>query len=135
MAEKKKADADAKPAGKPGKATGAPKPWTFPKNSLEDAIKIPKAIEEKNAGNPMKADVFAKAVGYRQPQDWRFLDLLRSANQYGLVTGSGANATVSLEKIGQGVVAPSSPTQRQQALVAAFRNVDEFKRVEEFFKG
>ncbi len=83
----------------------------------------------------MKADVLAKAVGFRQPQDWRFLDLLRSANQYGLVSGTGANATVSLEKIGQDVVAPSSPVQRQQALVGAFRNVDEFKKVEDFYKG
>ena len=124
-----------KPAGKRSKPGAAPKLWTFPKNSLEDAIKIPKAIEEKNAGNPMKADVLAKAVGFRQPQDWRFLDLLRSANQYGLVSGSGANATVSLEKIGQDVVAPSSPAQRQQALVRAFRHVDEFKRVEDFYRG
>jgi hypothetical protein len=134
MSDKKKVGDDEKLAGKPAKPGGAPKLWTFPKNSLEDAIKIPKAIEEKNAGNPMKADVLAKAVGYRQPQDWRFLDLLRSANQYGLVSGSGANATVSLEKVGQDVVAPSSPTQRQQALVAAFRNVDEFKKVEDFYK-
>ena len=49
---------------------GQPKPWTFPKNRLEDAIKIARAIEEKNAGNPLKADVLAKAVGYKQPQDW-----------------------------------------------------------------
>jgi hypothetical protein len=54
-------------------------PWTFPKNTLEDAIRIPKAIEEKNAGNRMDAAILAKAVGFKQP-DWRFLDLLRSAN-------------------------------------------------------
>src|SRR5262249_41200084 len=132
---KKKANADESMTEKASKPGAAPKPWTFPKNSLEDAIKIPKAIEEKNGGNPMRADMLAKAVGYKQPQDWRFLDLLRSANQYGLVSGSGASATVSLEKIGQDVVAPSSPAQRQQALAAAFRNVDEFKRVEDFYRG
>jgi hypothetical protein len=65
-------------------ATGKGKPWTFPKNTLEDAIRIPKAIEEKNAGNPMPAQDLAVAVGYRLAQDWRFLDLLRSANQYAL---------------------------------------------------
>jgi hypothetical protein len=116
-------------------ANSAGKTWTFPKNSLEDAIKIPKSIEEKNAGNPMKADMLAKAVGFRQPQDWRFLDILRSANQYGLVSGSGAGATVSLEKIGQDIVAPSSPSQRQQALLNAFQKVDEFKRVQDFYRG
>jgi hypothetical protein len=38
-------------------------------------------------------------------------------------------------QIGQDVVAPSSPAQRQQALLAAFRNVEDFKKVEEFYKG
>jgi hypothetical protein len=28
----------------------------------------------------------AVAVGFRQPNDWRFPDLARSANQYGLVS-------------------------------------------------
>jgi hypothetical protein len=95
-------------------------PWTFPKNTLEDAIAIPKAIEEKNAGNPMPAKDVALAVGFRQSADWRFLDLLRSANQYGLVTGTGAAASIELIKLGQDIVAPSSPRQRSDALLAAF---------------
>jgi hypothetical protein len=111
------------------------KPWTFPKHTLEEAIQVAKAIEEKNAGNPMRADILVKAVGYQQPTDWRFLDLLKAANMYGLVAGSGGTATVSLEKIGQDVVAPSSPQQRRQALLKAFRNVEEFSRVDDFYKG
>src|SRR6266852_3827704 len=79
--------------------SGRGRNWTFPQEPLEDAIQIPKAIEEKNAGNPMPAREVAKAVGYRQP-DWRFLNLLRAANLYGLVSGSGASATISLEKLG-----------------------------------
>ncbi|MCH7883496.1 hypothetical protein IIA95_03735 [Patescibacteria group bacterium] len=54
--------------------------WTFLKNTLEEAIKIPKAIEEQNAGNPMKADMLVKAIGFLKPNDWRFLDILKSAN-------------------------------------------------------
>ena len=53
----------------------------------------------------MKADLLAKAVAYNKPNDWRFLDLLKSANLYGLVSGSGQHATVSLEKIGQDIIA------------------------------
>jgi hypothetical protein len=53
----------------PAKISKTPKPaalpWTFPKNTLEDAIKIARAIEEQNGGNPMKPDVLAKAVGYK----------------------------------------------------------------------
>jgi len=109
--------------------------WTFPKNSLEEAIEVAKAIEDQNAGNPMKADVLVKAVGFKQSNDWRFLNLLRSASQYGLVSGTGPSATVKLETIGQDVVAPGSPSQRQAALLRAFRNVAEFKKVEDFYKG
>lgn len=111
------------------------KPWTFPKNSLEDAIGVAKAIEEKNAGNPMPGQDLALAVGYRLSNDWRFLDLVRSANQYGLVEGSGRTGSVALVKIGQDVVAPSSPHQRSDALLAAFRNVKDFEAVEKFYGG
>ena len=111
------------------------KPWTFPKNTLEDAIRVAKAIEDKNAGNTMPAQDLAVAVGFRQAADWRFQDLLRSANQYGLVTGTGRGASISLAKIGQDVVAPSSPSQRSEALLAAFRNVKDFEAVEKFYKG
>lgn len=65
--------------------TAGRRQWTFPKNSLEDALSIPKALEEKNAGNPLPAADVARAVGYNLVEDWRFLDLLRSANQYGMV--------------------------------------------------
>ena len=109
------------------------KPWTFPKNTLEDAIRIPKEIEEKNAGNPMPAPDLAVAVGFRQSGDWRFLDLLRSADQYGLVERTGGN--VSLTKLGQDVVAPSSPNQRSEALLTAFKSVKDFEAVETFYGG
>ncbi len=108
-------------------------PRTFPKNTLEDAIAIPKAIEEKNGGNPMGADLLVTAVGFKKPNDWRFLDLLRSANLYGLTSGSGEKAVVTIEKIGQDVVAPGSPQDRQRALLEAFRNVEDFRKVEDFY--
>src|SRR5579862_2801205 len=109
--------------------------WTFPKNILEESILIPKAIDEKNAGNPMHASDLSKALGYNLPNDWRYLDLLKSANLYGLVNGTGQSAIVNLEKLGQDIVAPSSTAERQQALLAAFRHVPEFKEVEAFYGG
>lgn len=126
-----------KAKSKPGKndASAKGKPWTFPKNTLEDAIRIAQAIEEKNAGNPMPAQSLAKAVGFRQAQDWRFLDLLRSANQYGLVTGAGAAASIHLTTSGQDIVAPTSPGQRSNALLKAFRNVKDFDAVATFYGG
>ena len=115
-------------------ATAKKKPWTFPKNNLEDAIRVARAIEEKNAGNPMRALDLTTAVGFRQANDWRFLDLLRSANQYGLVTGT-PSTSISLSQRGQDIVAPSSPGQRANALLTAFRNVKDFEAVEKFYGG
>lgn len=117
------------------KGKGARAPWTFPKNTLEDALRVAKAVEEKNAGNPMPASILAKATGFKQSLDWRFLDLLRSANQYGLVEGSGANAIVSMAKLGQDIVVPASPQDRQKALLAAFNKVPDFKSVADFYGG
>lgn len=110
-------------------------PWDFPKHTIEDSIKIAQAVEEKNAGKPLDAPTLAKYVGFRKANDWRFKDLLRSANQYGLVEGSGEKATVELQKIGTDIVAPSSPQQRQQALASAFENVDLLKKVAEHYAG
>lgn len=120
---------------KAGKAGAKKAVWTFPKITLEDAIRVPKAIEEKNGGNPIPASALAIAVGYKQPKDWRFLELARAASQYGLVDWKGASAPISITKLGQDVVAPSSPSQRSKALIAAFRSVGEFAAVEKFYGG
>lgn len=105
MEKKNKGTDESKPKKRSTKPSVQKTAWTFPKNTLEEAIKIPKAIEEQNAGNPMTADMLATAVNFNQPQDWRFQDLLRSANQYGLVDGSGVAATVSMTQIGNDVIA------------------------------
>lgn len=83
----------------------------------------------------MKSDMVAKAVGYNTVNDWRYLELLRSANQYGIVEGSGRHATVKLTEIGQDIVAPSSPKARQNALVKAFNSSEQFAKVENFYSG
>lgn len=110
-------------------------PWKFPKNTLEDTLAVAKALEEKFAGNPTKAEDLVKAVGFNKETDWRFQDLLKSGVLYGITSGSGATATVSLEKLGEDIVSPGSSEQRQKALLAAFRNVPDFTAVEAFYKG
>lgn len=120
---------------KPAKIKSAPAPWTFPKNSLEDTLIVVRAIEEQNAGNPMKSDMLVKAVGFKTVNDWRYLELLRSANQYAIVEGSGRHAVVKLTDIGQDIVSPSTPKARQNALVTAFHSVEQFSQVEKFYSG
>jgi hypothetical protein len=117
------------------KDTGGKAPWKFPKHTLEDSIRVPKALDEKFAGNPTKAEDFVKALGFNKANDWRFQDLLRSSALYGLTKGSGPAATVHMEKLGEDIISPASSEQRQRALLQAFRNVPDFAAVEEFYKG
>lgn len=123
-----------KEAGKKRRAGRGPA-WTFPKHTLEDALRVARSIEDKNAGKPMRSADLAKAVGFNKSNDWRYRELLRSANQYGLVDGSTATGNVSLAKTGEDVVAPSSSKQRQDALVKAFHHVELFKKVQDFYSG
>lgn len=116
-------------------STAQVQPWTFPKLTLERAIELAQSIEENNAGNPIRAEYLAPMLGFRKAIDWRFTDILRSANQYGIVEGSGSTATVSLTEVGADIVAPSSPLQRQVALLKAFSNVELFKQVSDFYAG
>lgn len=109
--------------------------WAFPKNNLEDALIVAKALEEKFAGNPTKAEELVRAVGYNKVNDWRFKDLLKSSSLYGLTSGTGETATVRLVELGEDIVAPDSPQKRQYALLNAFRTVNQFRDVEEFYKG
>ena len=110
------------------------KQWTFPRNTLEDSIQIAKVIEDQNAGNTMRAEELARAMNLSK-NSAKFLDLLRSANLYGLVSGVGANATVNITQIGREIIRPLSSEERTAALLRSFRNVDEFRKVEEYFEG
>lgn len=83
----------------------------------------------------MKPDMLSKAVGYNSLSDCRFLDLLRSAYQYGLVDNSGKINPFGLTEIGQDVVAPSAPSDRPKSLREAFRSVENFRNVEDFYNG
>lgn len=80
----------------------------------------------------MPVSELAGALGYPQA-DWRFHELNRSANQYGMVEGSGNSASVALTNLGRDIVAPSSPSQRTAALEKAFRAVPDFAKVADFY--
>lgn len=120
---------------RPPKRRSGPQSRPFPKIALERALTVPRAIEEKNAGKPAPAEDLAKMVGFRQVADWRFRDLLRAAYYYGLVTGTSIGVPIGLTQEGTDIVSPSSPDQRQKALLKAFHSVDVFKKVHEYYAG
>lgn len=138
-AAKKTAVKRAKPRTKPIAETeaqvGKGAPWKFPKHTLEDSLRISKAIEDMNAGKPWRSEELAKAVGFNQSVDWRYLDLVRASALYGLTSGSGKNSLISLTPLGNDIVAPSSAAQRQKALMQAFESVEDFSKVAAHYAG
>lgn len=100
---------------------------------MEEAIRVAQALEDKFAGKPTPSSELAKAVDFKKVTDWRWKDLLRSANSYGLVKGTGTTATVEMAPIGADVVAPKIPEERKSALIRAFENVSVFKKVSDHY--
>ena len=92
--------------GKKGKRLGQ---LYFPRNSLEDSLRVPKIIWEENGGNPVTILDIAKKLNY-SPNSSTFAELLRSSSRYGL-TGGGwqqdFSKTVSIIPQGQSIAAPT----------------------------
>lgn len=49
-------------------------PWTFPKHTLERAIEVAQALEEKNAGKPLKSADLVPLLGFKRVQDGDILN-------------------------------------------------------------
>jgi predicted nucleotide-binding protein len=81
----------------------------FPRNSLNDALRIPNCIWIENSGNPFPIMDIASKVGY-SPTTGLYRELLRSAQRYGLTNESYTNDltnTISLTALGQSLAAPN----------------------------
>ncbi len=114
-------------------AKKAGKAWSFPRRTLEEAIRIARAIEDKFAGKSTDVSSIVKSVGFNNDTDWRFREILIAAEQYGIV--SRTDKKVALTPIGQKIVAPGNPEERQAALLQAFESVENFKKVSDHYQG
>lgn len=91
--------------GKQGRKAGA---IPFPRNSLNDALRVAKSIWNDNAGRPFPLGDLATKLGY-SPTTGNFRDLLRSAERYGLTEGTwvqDTTKTIALSSVGMSIVAP-----------------------------
>lgn len=116
------------------KAARIRQPRPFPASSLENALKIPHALKEKNGGNPLAPVEIANALGI-SAKTTSLYDLTASSRDYGLTTGTRDSAQISLQPIGRDIVYAVSREAEQDALKRAFFNVQVFKEVNEYYKG
>jgi predicted nucleotide-binding protein len=106
----------------------------FPKHTLDDALRVARALSEKNGGQPLPPTETAIALGI-SPGSSEFRNLLSSSIKYGLTSGSFNSEKVALEPGGRNIVEPTSPDGERSALKRAILAPQTFKRIYEYFRG
>lgn len=107
----------------------------FPRRTLDQALRIPRALREKNGGKPWPAAEIAKVLSVGADSA-NFFYLTSASKQYGLTEGtSRSRGSISLTDLGRRAVYPSSPEEERQALRDAFLHVPLFRRVLEHYDG
>lgn len=112
------------------KKRASPRP--FPQHSLEEALKVARVIQDKNAGKPWKPIFIAEALGI-SPTSTKFRDITSSAYRYGLTDGTWNAQQISLTTLGVSIVKPIDPTKEIKAKQQSVLNVPLFKEVYEHY--
>lgn len=111
-----------------------PAPRLFPQRTLEQALRVPTALKEKNGGNPYPSADVATALGIGA-KSGNFFYLTASSRDYGLTEGTRDTAEISLTDLGRRAVYPATADAEHAAKVEAFLRVDVFKKVLAHFGG
>jgi hypothetical protein len=106
----------------------------FPGKSLEQALRVPQALKDKNGGNAWSPDQVAKALGVGA-SGTTFYYVAASARDYGLTVGSRETAEIALTELGRRAVYPPSGEAQKQAYLEAFLLVDLFNKVLQHYGG
>lgn len=106
----------------------------FPRRTLEQALRVPRALRDNNGGQPWAAAELAAGLGVGAKTGNAFY-LTSAAKQYGLTDGTNRSAEVGLTDLGRQAVYPPSPEAEASALRKAFLNIDLFRGVLEHYGG
>lgn len=106
---------------------------TFPRYSIEEARKIAEALKQFNAGNPWGPMEIAAAakMGKGDP----FFYLTAGSRDYGFTLGTREAEKIELTDLGRKLVYPKSPEEESSAIHEAFRNIELFKNVYDYYQG
>jgi hypothetical protein len=121
-------------AATPSRAGNFAASRTFPRRTLEQALRIPRALKEKNAGNPWEPKEVAAVIGVGRTSG-NFYYLTASSRDYGLTIGTRDSGTIELTDLGREAVYPASGAGEKKVLLAAFLMVDSFRKTLEYYKG
>jgi hypothetical protein len=111
-----------------------PAPRPFPRRTLEQALRVPRALKEYNGGNAWPSGDVAGALDLG-PRSGNFFYISAASQFYGLTEGTRDTREISLTDLGRRAVYPQSDRQEQEALVEAFLRVEPFRAVLEHYGG
>lgn len=105
----------------------------FPWRGLEEALKIPVAIREKNNGNPWNTEDVSKASLGVVKGNAKFFYAASAARDYGLTVGTRDTEKIELAPLGRDLTFAGDEATKRQKMIDAFFSVDIFKRVYEHY--
>ncbi len=106
---------------------------TFPQYTIEESRKIADAIKQFNAGNPWAPKDIAAVL--KMGVSNNFFYLTASSRDYDLTIGTRDTEKIELSTLGRKLVYPKSPQEEAEAIQAAFRSVELFKNVFDYYQG
>jgi predicted nucleotide-binding protein len=106
----------------------------FPKHSLEEAVRVARALEEANGGQPLPPTETAIALGM-SPGSSEFRTILSSSIKYGLTRGSYNQDRIALEELGRNIVEPKSADESRLALLSAALKPETFRAIHDYYRG
>lgn len=106
----------------------------FPRRTLEQSLRVPRALKDNNGGNPWESPQVAKALGLGE-RSGSFFYVTAASQLYGLSTGTRDTKEIALTDLGREVVYPQSAQQERDGLTRAFLHVELFRGLLDHFGG
>lgn len=106
----------------------------YPTYTLRDALSVPRAIYEVNAGLAFDREMLASALG-TTPKSSAFTMRLNASAAYGLTEGGYNDADIHLTGLGETIVASRQEPERANAMIAAAMTPKTFRSFYELFGG
>jgi len=131
--KKKAAKKVAKKSTKKAEKTMPPK-RPYPRLPLEQAIRIPLALKEKNGGNAWPPSDLATAIGL-SPKTNDFFYLAAASRDFGFTEGGRDSQEIALTPFGRDLVYAPSKADEEKQLRQALTKIEIFKKVLEYYKG
>jgi hypothetical protein len=105
----------------------------YPRETLEEALRVPFALKNKNGGNPWPPADVAAAVGL-SPKTPTFFYLAAASREFGLTDGGRDSKLIALTELGRDVVYAANKDDEETKLREALLRIEIFRKVLDYFK-